>query len=170
MWQHRMAEQADVDLVVVGRGFVGLPVAAHATWAGLSVAGLEDAVVITLGADCGLRSAEIAGLESLLLQAMRPFLSRCADAIMAHVVEGVRILRAGHMPEPVVEFAYTHHGTSVMSFFHGKALRELDGQQIAVQDVGLRRPTLDDVFLSLTGHAAEEETTDESALEKEDVA
>lgn len=28
-------------------------------------------------------SAEIAGLESLLLQAMRPFLSRCADAIMA---------------------------------------------------------------------------------------
>ena len=28
-------------------------------------------------------SQEIAGLESLLLQAMRPFLSRCADAIMA---------------------------------------------------------------------------------------
>jgi ABC-2 type transport system ATP-binding protein len=26
-----------------------------------------------------------------------------------------------------------------------------------VQDVGLRRPTLDDVFLSLTGHVAEEE-------------
>ncbi|HEU4911006.1 MAG TPA: ATP-binding cassette domain-containing protein [Actinomycetes bacterium] len=50
------------------------------------------------------------------------------------------------------------------------ALRELDAQQIAVQDVGLRRPTLDDVFLSLTGHAAEEEPTDESALEKEDVA
>jgi len=25
-----------------------------------------------------------------------------------------------------------------------------------VDDVGLRRPTLDDVFLSLTGHAAEE--------------
>jgi FdhE protein len=28
-------------------------------------------------------SPEIAGLESLLLQAMRPFLSRCADAVMA---------------------------------------------------------------------------------------
>jgi len=28
-------------------------------------------------------SAEIAGLEPLLLQAMRPFLSRCADAVMA---------------------------------------------------------------------------------------
>ena len=36
-----------------------------------------------------------------------------------------------------------------------EALRRLDGAQIAVLDVGLRRPTLDDVFLSLTGHAAE---------------
>ena len=35
------------------------------------------------------------------------------------------------------------------------AIRELDAAGIAVQDVGLRRPTLDDVFLSLTGHAAE---------------
>jgi ABC-2 type transport system ATP-binding protein len=36
------------------------------------------------------------------------------------------------------------------------AVRQLDAAGIAVQDVGLRRPTLDDVFLSLTGHAAEE--------------
>ncbi len=37
------------------------------------------------------------------------------------------------------------------------ALRRLDGQGVPVDDVGLRRPTLDDVFLSLTGHAAEAE-------------
>ncbi|GAB3594799.1 daunorubicin resistance protein DrrA family ABC transporter ATP-binding protein [Angustibacter peucedani] len=36
-----------------------------------------------------------------------------------------------------------------------EALRLLDGDQVAVSDVALRRPTLDDVFLSLTGHAAE---------------
>ncbi len=36
------------------------------------------------------------------------------------------------------------------------ALRRLDDADIAVGDVGMRRPTLDDVFLSLTGHAAEE--------------
>ena len=36
-----------------------------------------------------------------------------------------------------------------------RALRELDRAQVSVQDVGLRRPTLDDVFLSLTGHGAE---------------
>ena len=36
-------------------------------------------------------------------------------------------------------------------------LRELDAKGIVVRDVGLRRPTLDDVFLSLTGHVAEDE-------------
>jgi ABC-2 type transport system ATP-binding protein len=35
------------------------------------------------------------------------------------------------------------------------ALRELDAAGIAVGDVGLRRPTLDDVFLTLTGHRTE---------------
>jgi ABC-2 type transport system ATP-binding protein len=35
-------------------------------------------------------------------------------------------------------------------------LQQLDERGLKVADVGLRRPTLDDVFLSLTGHAAEE--------------
>jgi ABC-2 type transport system ATP-binding protein len=37
------------------------------------------------------------------------------------------------------------------------ALRTLDAAGIVVDDVGLRRPTLDDVFLSLTGRPAEDE-------------
>ncbi len=47
-----------------------------------------------------------------------------ADAIMAHVVEGVNILRRGGIPEPVVEFSYTHHGTSVIEYFWHKTLAE----------------------------------------------
>ncbi|MEY4511238.1 MAG: hypothetical protein RLZZ450_3360 [Pseudomonadota bacterium] len=47
-----------------------------------------------------------------------------ADAIMAHVVEGARILRGGRTPEPVVEFAYTHHGTSVIEYFWHKCLAQ----------------------------------------------
>ncbi len=43
-----------------------------------------------------------------------------ADAIMAHVVMGTKILRDGGVPEPVVEFAYTHHGTQVVEFFWNK--------------------------------------------------
>lgn len=38
-----------------------------------------------------------------------------------------------------------------------RALRNIDDADIEVSDVGLRRPTLDDVFLSLTGHLAEPE-------------
>ena len=36
------------------------------------------------------------------------------------------------------------------------AVRELDAAGVAVEDIALRRPTLDDVFLRLTGHHAEE--------------
>jgi ABC-2 type transport system ATP-binding protein len=38
-----------------------------------------------------------------------------------------------------------------------EALRLLAGSGVEVLDVGLRRPDLDDVFLSLTGHAAEDD-------------
>ena len=37
------------------------------------------------------------------------------------------------------------------------AVRALDNAHVAIADVALRRPTLDDVFLTLTGHTAEEE-------------
>jgi putative nucleotidyltransferase with HDIG domain len=40
-----------------------------------------------------------------------------AKVIRAHVEEGTKILRDGGIPEPVVEFAYTHHGTQVVEFF-----------------------------------------------------
>jgi ABC-2 type transport system ATP-binding protein len=39
-----------------------------------------------------------------------------------------------------------------------ETLRSLDAAGIHPLDVGLKRPSLDDVFLSLTGHAAEEKT------------
>jgi ABC-2 type transport system ATP-binding protein len=38
------------------------------------------------------------------------------------------------------------------------ALRRLDAAHIVLDDVGLRRPTLDDVFLSLTGHPSQQPT------------
>ncbi|WP_206794536.1 ATP-binding cassette domain-containing protein [Amycolatopsis sp. MtRt-6] len=44
-----------------------------------------------------------------------------------------------------------------------EALRRLDSQGITVQDVGLHRPTLDDVFLSLTGHGASADSAEEVA-------
>jgi ABC-2 type transport system ATP-binding protein len=39
-----------------------------------------------------------------------------------------------------------------------EAVRRLDAADVGIDDIHLRRPTLDDVFIALTGHAAEEET------------
>jgi ABC-2 type transport system ATP-binding protein len=50
-----------------------------------------------------------------------------------------------------------------------EVLRRFEEEQVEVLDVGLRRPTLDDVFLSLTGHVAEEAETD-SELEEAEAA
>jgi len=42
------------------------------------------------------------------------------------------------------------HGAQLLSV----VVRELDAAQIPLDDLALRRPTLDDVFLTLTGRAA----------------
>jgi ABC-2 type transport system ATP-binding protein len=43
------------------------------------------------------------------------------------------------------------------------AVRLLDASHIAVDDLAMRRPTLDDVFLSITGHVAEVDAAGEQA-------
>jgi ABC-2 type transport system ATP-binding protein len=48
-----------------------------------------------------------------------------------------------------------------------ETVRVLDGAQLEPTTMALREPTLDDVFLTLTGHAAEEAAAeDEEALEE----
>jgi ABC-2 type transport system ATP-binding protein len=46
------------------------------------------------------------------------------------------------------------------------AVRRLDAVDVYVEDIALRRPTLDDVFMALTGHAAEEEPAGEEQREE----
>ena len=43
------------------------------------------------------------------------------------------------------------------------AVRDLDAAGLQLEDLALRRPTLDDVFLALTGHEAEQDSSDQSA-------
>ncbi|GAA5008761.1 ATP-binding cassette domain-containing protein [Kitasatospora paranensis] len=45
-------------------------------------------------------------------------------------------------------------------------IRELDARSIEIDDIGLRRPTLDDVFLSLTGHATAAEENGEDGSQQ----
>jgi ABC-2 type transport system ATP-binding protein len=46
-----------------------------------------------------------------------------------------------------------------------EAVRRLDDAGVGVEDLGVRRPTLDEVFLSLTGHEAVS-AADEDDLEE----
>ena len=46
------------------------------------------------------------------------------------------------------------------------SVRRVDDGSIAIADIALHRPTLDDVFLSLTGHAAEQEEDQDAAATK----
>ena len=73
----------------------------------------------------------------------------------------VRALRQMGDDEPVVEAGLVkvsvleRRGTIV------EAVRRLGDAGVGVDDLVLRRPTLDDVFLTLTGHAAEERAADD---------
>jgi len=72
-------------------------------------------------------------------------------------VEALRPLATGEVLAEVADHrvvAPVSGGSTVLV----DAIRALDAAGVRVEDVALRRPTLDDVFLSLTGHAAEEES------------
>ncbi|MFE6333864.1 ATP-binding cassette domain-containing protein [Streptomyces sp. NPDC057806] len=49
-----------------------------------------------------------------------------------------------------------------------EVIRELDIRGIEIDDIGLRRPTLDDVFMSLTGHAAEDKGNEDKDNKESD--
>ena len=55
------------------------------------------------------------GVENMLLK-MDP--RDAAQVIMAHVTEGEKLARKNHLPEVVVNFITTHHGTSLVRYFY----------------------------------------------------
>jgi ABC-2 type transport system ATP-binding protein len=62
----------------------------------------------------------------------------------------------------------TENGVVIVPLRHragsiAEAVRRLDERGVAIDDIALRRPTLDDVFLTLTGHAAEEQEKEAAA-------
>jgi ABC-2 type transport system ATP-binding protein len=80
------------------------------------------------------------------------------------VADASQLAAAGALLEPLGVGAAVldeHRHSLIMPVSGGAtvltdALRRLDTAHIVLDDVGLRRPTLDDVFLSLTGHGAEQ--------------
>jgi ABC-2 type transport system ATP-binding protein len=74
-------------------------------------------------------------------------------ASVGRAVEAIRSVSTG---EPIVDELRVSAPVSGGSTVLVDAIRALDAQSVEVSDLVLRRPTLDDVFLSLTGHMAEE--------------
>ena len=92
------------------------------------------------------------------------------ERIEVTVTDAAQLARAEELLTPlaVAPVGVEHHQRALLvpvsggASRLGDALRRLDAEQIAVDDIGLRRPTLDDVFLSLTGHTAEADQTDQT--------
>lgn len=78
---------------------------------------------------------------------------RDAQAVLAPVFGGESMITESMISGPV------SGGSTVLV----DVVRLLDSQNITIADLALRRPTLDDVFLSLTGHSAQDETSGKSA-------
>jgi ABC-2 type transport system ATP-binding protein len=76
-----------------------------------------------------------------------------AVAALASIAGDRPFLEDGSVRVPVTE----RRGTIA------EAVRRLDDAGIAIDDISVSTPTLDDVFLNLTGHAAEPETEDAEA-------
>jgi len=51
-----------------------------------------------------------------------------------------------------------------------EAVRRLDEAGVGIEDIGVHRPTLDDAFIALTGHAAETAEDEESAEDTQEAA
>ena len=76
----------------------------------------------------------------------------------ADINDAVQALHQYSISEIQIDFDHRNISVPVTqgSQILAAVVRDLDAAQIAMDDLALRRPTLDDVFLALTGRAAEE--------------
>jgi membrane-associated HD superfamily phosphohydrolase len=58
-----------------------------------------------------------------------------AKVIISHVEEGERIARKYHLPEVIIHFIRSHHGTSVTRYFYNSAINEARAQGGDIADV-----------------------------------
>ncbi|MGL4173110.1 MAG: ATP-binding cassette domain-containing protein [Actinomycetota bacterium] len=91
-----------------------------------------------LKAQLGGERLELVAADSRQLEAIRSLLAELGSGEVT-------------VDEHTRQLSVPARGTALLV----EALRRLDTAGLVVSDVALRRPTLDDVFLSLTGHAAE---------------
>jgi ABC-2 type transport system ATP-binding protein len=122
-----------------------------------SVAVIDNGKIIAEGTPDELKSK--VGGEVLEVVVADPADGAKARSAIASIGSGEAQLdeASGRIRMPVT------HGAAILA----DAVRALDSAGVAIADFALRRPTLDDVFLTLTGHAAEEAPPDEEPAPEE---
>lgn len=57
-----------------------------------------------------------------------------AQVIMAHVPEGVAMVREAGLPEPIIDIIKEHHGTTLVYYFYHKQLEKMGGDKSKVDE------------------------------------
>ncbi len=119
-----------------------------------SIIVLDRGRVIAAGTPLELKDAS--GRASLVLTVSHSHQFAAARKLLAaHVTEV-------HVNEAARKLTAPAEGLSDMT----RVAAVFEGTGIVLDDLGLQRPSLDDVFLHLTGHAAEEESGPNSSLDE----
>jgi len=124
------------------------------------IAVIDHGTVIAEGTSDELKDR--VGGEGLEVRLERPDQSHAAVAALAEMCQD----------RPLAVDGVVRMRVRGRSGLIAEAVRRLDRAGVVVEDISVRRPTLDDVFIVLTGHAAEseEEETGEAGEEREEVA
>ena len=110
------------------------------------IAVVDHGHVIAKGTSDELKT-QVGGERLELTVTLKADLNEAVQALQRYSVGEIQInADQRHIIVPVTQ------GSHILA----AVVRDLDDAQIAIDDLALRRPTLDDVFLALTGRAAEE--------------
>jgi ABC-2 type transport system ATP-binding protein len=116
-----------------------------------SIAVIDHGTVIAEGTPDELKRQ--VGGERLEIRLDEPARGEAAIAALAGIADGAPTAADGLVRVPL------QRRDGVIA----EAVRRLDREAIGIDDIAMRTPTLDDVFLELTGHAAETESDEQEA-------
>ena len=63
-----------------------------------------------------------------------------AQIIISHVLDGIKMAQKAHLPEQVIEFIRTHHGTRRTEYFYIMEQREHPGEEVDPADFTYHGP------------------------------
>jgi ABC-2 type transport system ATP-binding protein len=113
-----------------------------------TIAVVDHGKIIASGTSDELKS-QVGGERIEVVVHARAELSRASELLGRHAEGDTRVSVDEHTRRLSIA---TNGGAQQLM----QVVRDLADANIAIDDIGLHRPTLDDVFLTLTGHAAED--------------